>query len=97
MDELKHLDKVFKQNGYPTIVVHRVLYRPPNQSRSEPAYEEESRTKKMLFLPYVKGVNREGMPPTEREDSFQISWHTQAGTDEGEEQKASGAQKGRGI
>ena len=59
MDELKHLDKVFKQNGYPANIVHRALYRPPNPSRSEPADNdsEESRTMKMLFLPYVKGVS----------------------------------------
>ena len=60
-EELEHLEKVFRQNGYPKKVIQRALHRPPKPNNPEPmneAEESEDRTDtKKIFLPYVKGVS----------------------------------------
>lgn len=57
-EELKHLEKVFRQHGYPKKVIQRALHRAPKPNDPEPMEEAEERTDtKKIFLPYVRGVS----------------------------------------
>ena len=57
--EFEHLEKVFRQNGYPKKMIQRALNRTPKPSHSETIDEDQEDTdaKKKIFLPYVKGVS----------------------------------------
>ena len=53
--ELRHLEKTFQSNGYPTWVVQKVLSKRRQPSTPEPS--EDNEKPKTLFLPYVKGLS----------------------------------------
>ena len=53
--EINHLQRVFKANGYPNAVVKRNLKpRPRPTSTTEPPTDE---TPPKLFLPYISGIS----------------------------------------
>lgn len=60
-EELTHLSRVFQSNGYPSKFVRRVLDKPPTRNIRRVGEEEEAEKEenkpKILYLPYVRGVN----------------------------------------
>ena len=53
--EINHLQRVFKANGYPNAIVKRNLrHRPRPTSTTEPPTDE---TPPKLFLPYISGIS----------------------------------------
>ena len=53
-DELHHLKRVFKKNGYPRQVVDRAIHKNRRSSSNNDKRDEDC---KLLYLPYVKSIS----------------------------------------